>query len=108
MRNLYRYVRDENRNPIAIIACIGPGQVGVSCCCKKDEFNKTLGKQIAEQRALKGKTVKIPDYRLFKDYRGQERVLADVVESVANSMKLKSLEWAKQNNIQVTEFKAAA
>lgn len=88
---MYRYVRDDKRNPIAVIASIGPGMVGWACCCKKDEFNKKLGKEIAEQRALKGIPNKIPDYRMYTNYKGERASLKSAVDYLIAEMTRKSL-----------------
>jgi hypothetical protein len=107
-RVIYRYVRDFQKNPIAVVACTN-GMVGWSCCCSKDEFNKQRGKQIALERAVKGipifdevkKRMKIPDYRIFLNYKGEEQRLVDVVCNLMTSVQEKSLEFAKKE----TEWK---
>lgn len=76
--NRYRYVRDEGHNPLAVIACIGPGMVGVAVCSKHDRFNKKRGREIAEGRALVGSDVVITD-RKFVNRRGETKSLCEVI-----------------------------
>jgi hypothetical protein len=92
--NRYRYVRDVNHNPLAVIACIGPGMVGAAVCSKNDQFSKRRGKQIAEGRAIIGKEVGFKD-RQFVNYKGEMASLANVVSVMVEEMKQRSMRFAE-------------
>ena len=54
---LVQYIRDKERRPIGCMVALGFSRytiIGYSLCnTKKDKFNKTLGKDIAYNRAYK-------------------------------------------------------
>jgi hypothetical protein len=91
--NRYRYIRDQYHTPLAVIACIGPGMIGVSVCSKNDQFNKRKGRFIAENRAAVGKNIKFTD-RKFINYKGEKRNLQSVVDEIVADMTERSLKFA--------------
>lgn len=87
MNQLIKYVRDNNKSPIATIACInvdGVLGIGVSICSKHDKWDKEMGKSIAVGRAYKNATdvyiTELPVHRVIKQY-GKKQHLGDIIES---------------------------
>lgn len=60
---LIEYVRDENRVPYAAVVAVNRDLIGVSVCNPKDKFNKWIGVEIAQKRALLMKPTELPAYR---------------------------------------------
>jgi len=57
---LITYVRDKQANRlVGTVVAIDAGEVGWSQCCKKDQFDKKRGVQIAYGRAVKGTQAKM-------------------------------------------------
>lgn len=54
MKELRKYLRDENGHPRGVIVATGRGQVGWSAVHPRDRFNKELGLRIARGRASVG------------------------------------------------------
>lgn len=52
---LIEYVRDDKGRPIGCVAAVDKDRLGYSICHTKDRFNKKLGRDIAIERAKKGR-----------------------------------------------------
>lgn len=52
---IVQYVRDENRNPFAVVVATDRNEIGVAACNPKDKFNKKIGRMIAAGRAKSDK-----------------------------------------------------
>lgn len=50
---IVQYVRDENRNPFAVVVATDKNGIGVAQCNPKDKFVKAIGRKIAAGRAKK-------------------------------------------------------
>lgn len=50
---IVQYVRDENRNPFAVVVATDKNEIGVAQCNPKDKFVKEIGRKIAAGRAKK-------------------------------------------------------
>jgi len=103
--HLVRYLRNENRAPIAVVVAIGPELVGYAVCSKKDAFCKERGRNIAADRAIKGSHAVFDNEQYRRSYKKFDPELQDFVKcdlktelaSLIESVKEKSrnIDWQK-------------
>jgi len=55
MRQIVKYVRDEDFNLIGCVVAISKDKIGYSMCDPHDQFNKKIARTIAVNRAKSGK-----------------------------------------------------
>lgn len=85
----FKYIRDENNNPVACLAIETQGDmmmIGVSVCHDNDDFHKNLGRRIAEGRLKKHANSDLQDSMVFRscniDVAAQ--ILREIHEVVQN------------------------
>jgi len=106
MKELIKYVRNSQKQPVATIACVSvDGKIGVGFTVhnnKADEWNKDMGRDIAigraHKNAVEGTTYEFPKFRTINHF-GENKWLGSIIESEMRTMSERGTKFFKGCNV---------